>query len=232
LERFIVEKENYPVKTPKKWLDGWSKAYENMVDQNLEELDSLEIHYPVQLASYYVEKNNNGKRALDLATGDGRVACFLAKLGYEVEAIDALQNAIKITKKRAKSLNIEDKIKTVLGDIETYALNKEGYDFITALQCIQYLGEKGRSRLKELKDTVKKEGFFVYSGNIEPHFETDPPLKPYFITKEDLKDLFKNWTILSLGSEERLVKKEDRRGYVWIVAKNIPESEIKELKVR
>jgi SAM-dependent methyltransferase len=107
-------------------------------------------------------------------------------------------------------------------------LKKEGYDFIAAMQCLQYLRKNALSRLLELKKAVKPGGFFVYSGNVMPHFDTDPPIKPYFIKKEDLRDIFKDWTICSLGKEERLIKEKDRRGYTWIVAKNEIEAETHE----
>jgi len=209
------------------WFDGWSKVYKKGMDGNLEDLNPITIHYPIQLVSYYIEEidNNKDKIALDLATGNGRVACFLAQLGYKVFAIDALKSSVNLTKKRAEKLNLKDKIHVKQANIGDFPLEKEGYDLIAAMQCLQYLRKNALSRLLELKKTVKPGGFFVYSGNVKPHFDTNPPIKPYFINREDLRDIFKDWTIFSLGKEERLIKENDRRGYTWIVAKNEIESD-------
>jgi 2-polyprenyl-3-methyl-5-hydroxy-6-metoxy-1,4-benzoquinol methylase len=211
------------------WLDGWSKAYEKGFDTNLKELNRITIHYPIQLISYYIEEQIEGKKALDLATGNGRVACFLAQLGFDVMAIDALKTSVELTKKRAKALGVSDKVKVKLGDIETFQLRQEGYDLVAAMQCLQYLRKNAQSRLLELKKAVRTGGFLVYSGNVKPHFDTNPPIKPYFIAREDLRDIFENWTIFSLGKEERLMKENDRRGYTWIVAKNERESDDHEI---
>lgn len=207
-----------------KWLDGWSKAYEKGLDTDLEELNPITIHYPIQLVSYYTEEDNEGKKALDLATGNGRVACFLAQLGFDVMAVDTLKASVELTRKRAKALGLSNKVEVELGNIETFKLRQEGYDLIAAMQCLQYLRKNARKRLAELKKATKEGGFFVYSGNVEPHFDTEPPLKPYFITKNELRDYFHNWEVYSLGGEERVIKENDIRGYVWIIAKNTPNS--------
>ncbi|TXT61622.1 MAG: hypothetical protein BAJALOKI2v1_20075 [Promethearchaeota archaeon] len=202
------------------WLDGWSKAYEKELNSNLKELNPITIHYPIQLVSYYIEEENEGKNALDLATGNGRIACFLAQLGFDVMAIDTLKTSVELTKNRAEALDLSDKVRVELGNIETFHLRKEGYDLIAAMQCLQYLRKNARKRLIELKNATKEGGFFIYSGNVEPHFDTEPPLKPFFITKKELRDYFKDWKIYSLGEEERVIKENDTRGYVWIIAKN------------
>lgn len=100
--------------------------------------------------------------------------------------------------------------------MDNWDVPKDTYEIIIATQCLQYLFDRAIPRLEELMVALKPGGILVYSGNIKPHFETDPPLK--FITKPELEQLFQNWKKYSLGKEERLIKENDIRGYVWIVA--------------
>jgi SAM-dependent methyltransferase len=190
------------------------------MEEDLSQLPASHIHYPIQQLSWYNQGDNSEKHALDLACGDGKVACYLAMKGYNVTAIDALPSAIEITEKRAEALGIKDKVTLILGDIDSFALNQK-YDVIIALQCLQYLFERVIPRFKELQEAVADNGFFVYSGNILPHFETDPPMR--FIVEKDLRNLLTNWKVFSLGQEERILRENDKRGYIWTVSQKLVE---------
>ena len=68
----------------------------------------------------------------------------------------------------------------------------------------------------ELLEAVKPGGFFLYGGNVKPHFKTEPPHR--FITMTEVKQALKGWKIYSIAKEVRLVRPKDRRGYIWVVA--------------
>ena len=205
------------VPAPDKWMQGWDNYYKKQLEkkENLKEL--IGISPPVQvLAGPLYATIKEEKSALDLACGDGRTTCFLAKLNCNVQAIDALPSAIELTKTRAEILGFSKKVTTELKDIDGWDMGKEQYDIIIATQCIQYIFDRAIPRLKEIAEAIKPGGFVVYSGNIPPHFETDPPMK--FVREEELKEIFEGWTFHSIGNDLRLLRPGDLRGYIWIVA--------------
>ena len=82
--------------------------------------------------SYYVKKYSKqslGIKALDLASGSGRHALYLAKKGFEVEALDISEVACKrlnfiIKRDDISALHVE------CCDLDTYHLKENNYDFI------------------------------------------------------------------------------------------------------
>lgn len=202
---------------PDEYMEGWNNVYKKQMEGKLDELPALYIHYALQEFSLFTYgQDHNGKKALELGTGDGRYACFLAQLGFEVDAIDLLPSSIEITEKRAKALGVYEKMNVLLADMDTFPLKEESYDVISAIQCLQYLYEQAIPKLNELIKAVKPGGFLLYSGNVKPHFKTVPPLR--FITMTELKDALKGWKLYSVAKEVRLVRPKDKRGYIWVVA--------------
>ncbi len=209
--------KKYPTGLPDKYIEGWDNLYKKQIEKPLNELPTFLTHYALQEFYFFTYGQEiQGKKAIDLATGDGIDACFLAKLGYTVTAIDILPSSIEITKKRAEALGIDDKINVYLEDMDKFVLKRESFDVVSAIQCLQYLLEKAPAKLEELIRAVKPGGWLLYGGNVKPHFKTDPPLR--FITMLELRKALKNWTIFSLAREERLMRPGDKRGYVWAVA--------------
>ncbi|MBK5114986.1 MAG: class I SAM-dependent methyltransferase [Candidatus Heimdallarchaeota archaeon] len=222
-----TEKKWSDVPAPDKWMTGWDNYHKKILEGSDVALKDLTfITPPVQVVGMSIYGKGKGLQALDLGCGDGRYACFLANLGCEVYAVDALESAVEITDKRAKALGLEKLVKTEKMDIQDLPLKAESYDIIIAMQVLQYLFDKAIPKLKEIAAAIKPGGFVAYSGNIEPHFETDPPMK--FILEKELREIFKDWTLLSVGQDERLLRPGDLRGYVWMVARKPTEEEKKE----
>ncbi|MCG3253355.1 MAG: class I SAM-dependent methyltransferase [Candidatus Heimdallarchaeota archaeon] len=223
------EKNWLDVPAPDKWMTGWDNYHKKILEGSEKLLQDLSfITPPVQVVGLNIYGKAKGLQALDLGCGDGRYACFLAHLGCDVFAIDALESAIEITNKRAKILGLEKQLRAEQKNIEDLPLEPESYDIIVSVQVLQYLFDEAVSKLKEIAVAIKPGGFVAYSGNIPPHFETDPPMK--FIYEKELRDIFEGWTLLSVGRDERLLRPGDLRGYVWIVAKKPTEEEKKEKK--
>ncbi|MBY9000715.1 MAG: class I SAM-dependent methyltransferase [Candidatus Heimdallarchaeota archaeon] len=210
--------KKYPTKIPDKYMQGWDNLYNKNLDETkLDELPPHFVHYAVLEFSFFIlGQENTDKKALELATGDGVDACYLAQLGFDVTALDILSSSVDLTKRRADALNVSDKITVIEGDMNKFALKPKSYDVISAVQCLQYLFDRALPRMYELLDAIKPGGYFLYGGNVKPHFKTDPPVR--FITLKELRQALKGWKIHSLAREERLVRPGDRRGYVWVVA--------------
>lgn len=220
----MAEKNSSAVPAPREWMAGWNKIYKQLLEASDDELCDLNIsHVPRELERAFkvVEVDVSDLSILELASGDGSVACYLAKLGATVEAVDALEVAVEVTKRRARALGLEDRVSARVENIDGWRIPKGEYDVIIALQCLQYLFDRAIPRTREILDAIKPGGFFGYSGNIPPHFETEPPIR--FITREELEHLLRGWTLHSFGEDEILLKKDDVRGFIWTVARK-PES--------
>lgn len=219
----MVEKKNLTVAAPEKWMAGWDNYFKKLLKQPDEVLIDLSaISHPIQCLFAPIRDKANDMIGLDLACGEGLTSLFLAKLGVKMDAIDALANAITIVKKRAKLMGLSDKLNAYQKDIDGWEIQPESYDIIIATQCLQYLFDRAIHRLTELAAAVKPGGFLVYSGNIPPHFKLDPPMK--FIYQKELDKIFKGWLYYSKGTDERLLRPNDLRGYIWLVAQK-PEKE-------
>ena len=213
---------NVKVAAPDKWMKGWDKLYREMLEtEDLTKLEPHRIHYPIQQLFWFNKQEDETQgavelKAAELACGDGRVACYLAQMGYTIDTVDALPSAVELTRKRAKQLKLASRVKVSLGDIDTWELKPSRYDLVVALQCLQYLFERTMPRLRELMASVKHKGFFVYSGNILPHEPTERPIR--FITKDELEDALKGWTIHSIGTNVIRRSAKSTRGYLFAVA--------------
>jgi SAM-dependent methyltransferase len=216
----MTTSDNIDVATPKKWMDGWDKIYSQMLSSTDDELANINVGNRTQQLEHALaitKTDTNGLKVLELGSGDGNVSCYLARLGCHVVGVDALASAIAVAQRRSKILGLTDRVEFRLDDIDGWPILEKSYDAVIALQCLQYLFDRTIPRLREAMAAVKPGGFFVYSGNILPHFETDPPIR--FITEEELRTELQGWTLHAFGTEERILKPNDLRGYVWTVAR-------------
>ena len=216
----MTAESNIQVTAPKKWMDGWDKIYSQMLTLSDEELTRIDVGPRIQQLEHALaitESRTEKMNVLELGCGDGSVACYLAKIGCHVVGVDALASAIAVAQRRAAILNLNDAVEFKLDDMDGWLIEPESYDVVIALQSLQYLFNRTVTRLREAIAAVKPGGFFVYSGNILPHMDTDPRIR--FITEEELKSELKGWTFHGFGVEERLLKPDDLRGYVWTVAR-------------
>jgi len=75
-----------------------------------------------------------GGRALDVASGGGRVACWLARRGYSVTAADVSPVGLGLARERARRAGVA--LETVEVDLRTQPLPAGPWDVIT---CFAYL---------------------------------------------------------------------------------------------
>ena len=219
----MTQDDNVTVAAPESWMAGWDNIYKQKLVASDEELTYLDVSRPVRqfahaLAVAQIDPKNH--HVLELASGDGSVACYLGRLGCRVEGIEALTNAVKVANKRIDLLGYQNRVSVKLGDMDSWDLENESFDSIVVIQSLQYLFERTIPRLQEILRAIRPGGFFVYSGNILPHFTTDPAIR--FITKEELKSELEGWTLHCFGSDEAIIKEGDLRGYTWVVARKPP----------
>jgi ubiquinone/menaquinone biosynthesis C-methylase UbiE len=101
---------------------------------------------------------HNVKRVLDVGSGDGSNAIFLAKNGFMVTALDFSEVGIRLTEKKAKTENI--KIKCALHDMHKRLPFPAGsFDAAYSYQVLNHGTETQLTKtLKEILRVLKKEG--------------------------------------------------------------------------
>ena len=130
-------------------------------------------------------------KALDIATGEGRNAVFLAQHGFEVDALDISDRGLKKAKKLAREKGV--KIKTFLVDLGQYEIEKERYDLIANFYFLK------RRLIPRIKRGLKKGGRVIFETYLLEHRTLGrggPKQAKYFLKPNELLRLFKDFRIL------------------------------------
>ncbi len=130
-------------------------------------------------------------RALDIASGEGRNAVFLARQGFEVDAVDISDKGLKKAQKLAREQGV--KIKTFLVDLDQYQIEKERYDLIANFYFLK------RRLIPRIKKGLKKGGRVIFETYLLEHRTLGtggPKQAKYFLKPNELLRLFKNFRIL------------------------------------
>jgi tellurite methyltransferase len=117
-------------------------------------------------------------RVLDVATGRGRNAVYLARQGFEVEGVDispeALDDARQLAEASAVSLTLR------LMDLETdVTLPKDAFDVVI---CFNYLH---RPLIPLLKEALRSGGMVVYETYIVDQARFGKPRNPKHLLKHN-----------------------------------------------
>ena len=107
--------------------DRWNERY----TQGFEPFPDLPAAWLVE----HRELLSGGGRALDVACGDGRNALYLARCGYEVDAIDASDVAIDALRAAAQERGLQIAPRVV--DLEREPLPDGPYDAIVTTNFLQ-----------------------------------------------------------------------------------------------
>ncbi|MCX8118016.1 MAG: methyltransferase domain-containing protein [Desulfobacterota bacterium] len=132
-----------------------------------------------------------GGRALDLASGEGRNAVFLAKKGFEVEAVDISEVGLKKARRLAKEAGV--KIHTTCADLNVYPIEKEGYDLIANFYFLN------RRLIPRIKKGLKKGGRVIFETYLLEQRKigtAGPKQLRYFLKPNELLRLFTDFRIL------------------------------------
>ena len=130
-------------------------------------------------------------KALDMATGEGRNAVFLAQNGFEVDAVDISEKGLKKVKKLAREKGV--KINTFLVDLDQYQIEKERYDLIANFYFLR------RRLIPRIKKGLKKGGKVIFETYLLEHRTLGtggPKQAKYFLKPNELLHLFQDFRVL------------------------------------
>ena len=138
----------------------------------------------------YIHLLPRGK-ALDIATGEGRNAVFLAQNGFDVDAIDISEMGLRKARKLAREKGVS--VNTFPVDLDEYQIEKERYDLITNFYFLK------RRLIPRIKEGLKKGGRVIFETYILEHRKLrtgGPKQAKYLLKPNELLRLFKDFRIL------------------------------------
>jgi 2-polyprenyl-3-methyl-5-hydroxy-6-metoxy-1,4-benzoquinol methylase len=138
----------------------------------------------------YIHLLPKGK-ALDMATGEGRNAVFLAQHGFEVDAVDISEKGLKKARKLAREIGV--KVNTLLVDLDDYQIEKDRYDLIANFYFLK------RRLISRIRNGLKKGGRVIFETYLLEHrmlAAGGPKQAKYFLKPNELLRLFRNFRIL------------------------------------
>ena len=128
-------------------------------------------------------------RALDLACGPGRNALHLARLGWQVTAVDSSAVAIGLLRRHAAGLPVD----CTLADLERgeFSIAPEGYHLICDFFYLQ------RSLFPQIRAGVGPGGVFAGAIHLFDDAPTTRPRNPDFLMHPgELRAEFDGWKVL------------------------------------
>ncbi|WP_247002381.1 class I SAM-dependent methyltransferase [Halosolutus gelatinilyticus] len=160
------------------------------------------------LAEAVADRLPNG-RALDIATGDGRVAIELADRGWTVDAVDI--SRAKLDRARERAAGRSASVEWILADVDGYCFPESAYDVVS----IRFFD--ARDRLPDVKGALAPGGALVYEHHLQPSDERDPR-NPYRFESNELLEACAELSV-------RYYAEDPDRARVWLVASNESASE-------
>ncbi len=128
-------------------------------------------------------------RALDIATGKGRNALFLAERGFSVEGIDISEVALREARRRAEEKGFTIAFRQA--DLDKIELPKAAYDMIVNFNFLQ------RSLIPEMKKALKLGGHIVFETYLVDQRVIGHPRNPaYLLGHNELLEFFRDFRIL------------------------------------
>ena len=136
-------------------------------------------------------KHCRGTKALDLACGSGRNSIFLAECGFEVDAVDIAEAAIKALDADAKAKKLHSKINACKVDLDTHNIKENYYDLIVMANFLD------RAVLASAMRALKKDGLlFVETYMLSDSNEKESNLNNLLKSQELREMLDESWNII------------------------------------
>ena len=181
--------------------------------------ESLELYAPGSWLSKPVKaleallplyEARRGLRVLDLGSGVGRnaIVCALRLPKSRVECVDILPLAIEKLRENAARFGISERIRGIVAPVDSFPVEKEGYDVIVAGSVLEHLDSRDSAirKLKEISAGIRPGGavlIVMNTGVREWDGSTGEALPPQFevnLPPEEVRGLlsvhFPGWQTL------------------------------------
>jgi len=175
----------------------------------------------------------NKKWILDLGSGEGKNAFYLAGLGAKVNCVEIAQNAVETTKNRAIQANLDDIVTVQQGSIgEKYNFTDNSFDAVIDVTSSNSLSERERAVYLSESARVLKPGGHVFVRALckdgddnakyliknNPGPEKDTYVQPEWgltervFTESDIRELYGQYfEVLKLEKETHYTKLDGKK---------------------
>ena len=132
----------------------------------------------------------NGKgSALDIASGEGRNAVFVAEKGYETLAVDVSSTGLKKARALADEKGVV--IETCVADLDNWKIEQNAFDLIL---CFNFLDRK---IFPSIKSALKPGGLIFYETFTVDYLKYSSFKREWVLEHNELLDAFNELRILS-----------------------------------
>jgi len=171
--------------------------------------------YPIPILEDIIDSLPDG-RALDVATGTGRNAIYLADNGYTVDAVDVSDVGLREAQEKAKNTGVS--VNWIQADVIEYPLSDNSYSVIT----MSYF--TALEMIPKLKDALEPGGYLIIELHLRTTDEIDygPDDQKKRLRASELLHACLDLTILHYSAHRRRSKDDtDKQNAVCtIVARN------------
>lgn len=100
----------------------------------------------------YIKKYaKKGCKILEIGAGTGRYSIALAKMGYDVTAVELVENNLKVLKENSKNVK---NIKSYQGDVLDLQFEDNSFDVVLCLGPMYHLYNK-KDKMQAIKETIR-----------------------------------------------------------------------------
>jgi SAM-dependent methyltransferase len=155
-------------------------------------------------------------RALDVATGTGRNAVFLATEGYRVDAVDQSREGLRIAREHARERGVAARTEWIQADLDSYEFPESTYDLVT----ISFY--RPVDRLPDITGALTSGGVLF----AEHHLRTDDPVDGgpsgdrYRFAANELLRACLDLTVLHYSERTEVREDGTRNAVAEVVARN------------
>jgi SAM-dependent methyltransferase len=128
-------------------------------------------------------------RALDVATGLGRNALYLAAAGYEVDAVDISKTALGEAARRARRAGVRG-IRWLAADLDHWRPAREAYDVVVNAFFLH------RRLFPALRAAVRPGGLLIFETHLAGPAGGGPPGRGRRLRPGELRRALDGWTVL------------------------------------
>ena len=144
---------------------------------------------PVEWLKDHADMLNGKGLALDIASGEGRNAVFVAEKGYQTVAVDI--SAVGLEKARCLADEKGVTIETCVADLDKWEIKQNAFDLII---CFNFLD---RRIFPAIKNALKPGGLIFYETFTVDYLKYSNFKREWVLEHNELLDTFKELRILN-----------------------------------